>query len=411
MTDANLTPATRETPWPVALVSQKIRDYIDRLGTIWVEGELTQWHNRSGNIYGKLKDLNDDATVSITVWRSVSAKLDETFNQGDHVVALVKANYWVKGGTLTMQVLNLKHMGLGDLLERIERLRKKLHKEGLFDHSRKKPLPFLPQKIGLITGQNSDAEKDVIRNAVLRWPGVQFEVRHSAVQGDRAASELLNALQQLEADPTVDVIIFARGGGDFQHLLPFSDEALIRAVAAATTPVVSAIGHEADRPLLDEAADLRASTPTDAAKRVVPDVSEQLAGIDEARSRLSRRLSDLLSTESDRIAQMLNRPVLSNPARIVDERAEELTRWIARGTELADRSVDDAQRQVKELKSRLTALSPQGTLDRGYSIAQLLNDAVLRDPQQATEGTHIRLTLAGGKLGATSTGTENPQNS
>lgn len=402
MTDRSLVPATRETPWPVALVSQKIRDYIDRLGAVWVEGELTQWQNRNGNIYGKLKDLNEDATVSIAVWRSVSMKLDETFSQGDHVVALVKANYWVKGGTLTMQVLNLKHIGLGDLLERLERLRAQLHKEGLFDLNRKKPLPFLPQKIGLITGKDSDAEKDVIRNAVLRWPGVQFEVCHSAVQGDRAASELLNALNRLEADPEVDVIIFARGGGDFQHLLPFSDETLIRAVAAAKTPIVSAIGHEADRPLLDEVADLRASTPTDAAKRVVPDVGEQLAGIDDARSRLSRRLADLLTTESDRISQLRNRPVLSNPWRIVDDRAEELTRWIARGAELADRAVTDSERHIIELKGRLTALSPQGTLDRGYSIAQLLDGTVLRDPQQAPHNTEIRLTLAAGRLEAIS---------
>lgn len=395
---APVEPATRETPWPVGVMSQKIAEYIDRLGTVWVEGEVTQWQLRGGHIYGKLKDLQQDATVSFTVWRSMAQQLTSEYAAGDRVIALVKPNFWVKGGSLTVQVFELSHVGLGELLERLERLRRQLQAEGLFDASRKRQLPFLPQCIGLVTGKDSDAEKDVIRNATLRWPGVRFRVVYAAVQGDRAAAEVSAGIAELDADPEVDVIIVARGGGDFQNLLPFSDERVVRAAAIALTPLVSAIGHEADRPLLDEVADLRASTPTDAAKRVVPDVGEQLATIDQARSRMSTRLGQLLRHETERITQLRGRPVLSAPERIVDERAEELVRWVARGSELADRAVVDRRAALAETRARLTTLSPRATLERGYAIAQLASGAVLREAAEAPKGTAIRLSLATGSL-------------
>ncbi|WP_449281369.1 exodeoxyribonuclease VII large subunit [Leucobacter sp.] len=398
------TPATREAPWPVGLMSEKIAAWIDRLGQVWIEGEITQWQLRGGHVYGKLKDLGQDATVSFTVWRSVAQRLTSDFAQGDRVIALVKPNFWVKGGSLTVQVFELSHVGLGELLERLERLRRQLQSEGLFDASRKRALPFLPGLIGLVTGRDSDAEKDVIRNATLRWPGVRFKIHYAAVQGDRAAAEVTAGIEALDRDPEVEVIVVARGGGDFQNLLPFSDERVVRAAASATTPLVSAIGHEADRPLLDEVADLRASTPTDAAKRVVPDVGEELAGIDQARARMSGRLGQLLAHETDRVAQLRGRPVLAIPERIVDERAEELVRWIARGTELADRAIEDRARALAETRARLAALSPRATLERGYAIAQLSDGAVLRDPSDAPEGTAIRVALAGGRIAATSNG-------
>ncbi|WP_053382870.1 exodeoxyribonuclease VII large subunit [Leucobacter celer] len=398
------TPATREAPWPVGLMSEKIAAWIDRLGQVWIEGEITQWQLRGGHVYGKLKDLGQDATVSFTVWRSVAQRLTSDFAQGDRVIALVKPNFWVKGGSLTVQVFELSHVGLGELLERLERLRRQLQAEGLFDPSRKRALPFLPGLIGLVTGRDSDAEKDVIRNATLRWPGVRFKIHYAAVQGDRAAAEVAAGIEALDRDPEVEVIVVARGGGDFQNLLPFSDERVVRAAASATTPLVSAIGHEADRPLLDEVADLRASTPTDAAKRVVPDVGEELAGIDQARARMSGRLGQLLAHETDRIAQLRGRPAIAMPERIVDERAEELVRWIARGTELADRAIEDRTRSLAETRARLAALSPRATLERGYAIAQLADGAVLRDPSDAPEGTAIRVALAGGRIAATSNG-------
>lgn len=390
-----------EAPWPVATMSGKLKDYIDRLGTVWVEGEVTQWGLSAGNAYGKLKDLTEDVTLSFRVWSTTLQKLKEEFRQGDRVVALVKSEWWPKGGTLTMQVYDIRHVGIGDLLAKLEALRRKLSDEGLFAADRKQRLPFLPRCIGLVTGKDSDAEKDVLRNAQLRWPAVQFRIRYAAVQGDRAVSEVMGAIKSLDSDPEVDVIIVARGGGDFQNLLPFSDERLIRAVAECRTPVVSAIGHEADRPLLDEVADLRASTPTDAAKRVVPDIADELARVRQARSRMLARVTGQVTSEIDRIGHIRSRPALADPARIVTDRAEELTRFVARGSELVDYTLERASQRVVELRSQLRALSPQATLERGYAIARLASGAVLRATSDAVAGDALRLTLADGELAAT----------
>jgi len=395
-----------DAPWPVGQLSSKLKGYIDRLGTVWVEGEITQWGVSGGNVYGKLKDLTAEATISFTIWSSVRGKLPEGLGQGDRVIALVKANWWVKGGTLTMQVFEMRRVGLGDLLERLEQLRRQLTAEGLFAPERKKPLPFLPQCIGLVTARDSDAEKDVVRNAQLRWPSVSFRVHHSAVQGDRAVGELVAGIRALDADPEVDVIIVARGGGDFQNLLPFSDEAVVRAAADCVTPLVSAIGHENDRPLLDDVADLRASTPTDAAKRVVPDVGEQLATVQQARSRLITRLTSMLTTEIERVAQFRSRPALASATWIIDTRAEELTRLVARGAELTTRRLDSSLDALDERRRHLRALSPQRTLDRGYAIVQDDAGRVVSDAARTSRDDVVRVTLAAGRLTATVTGTE-----
>ena len=397
-TAASARPSSADEPWPVAQLSAKLKEYVDRLGSVWVDGEIAQWGVSGGNVYGKLKDVSADATVSFTIWSSVRAKLPDGLGQGDRVTALVKANWWVKGGTLTMQVFDMRRVGLGDLLERLERLRQALAAEGLFDPARKRPLPFLPQCVGLVTGKDSDAEKDVLRNAQLRWPSVRFRVVHAAVQGDRAVAEVSAGIRELDADPEVDVIIVARGGGDFQNLLPFSDESLVRAAAACVTPLVSAIGHENDRPLLDEVADLRASTPTDAAKRVVPDVSEELARVQQARSRMLSRVTTSIGTEVDRMETIRSRPALADPTWIIDSRADELTRAVARGVELTHRILERAHLDIDERRSQLRALSPQRTLDRGYAIAQTDDGDVLRSAAAAAPGSRVRLTLADGRL-------------
>jgi exodeoxyribonuclease VII large subunit len=393
-------PPTVDAPWPIGILSSKIKGWIDKLGTVWVEGEITQWGVSGGNVYGKLKDLEADATVSFTIWGSVRSKIPDDLKQGDRAVALIKPNFWVKGGTLTMQVFEMRHVGLGDLLERLERLRATLRAEGLFDADRKKTLPFLPHCIGLITGRDSDAEKDVLRNAQLRWPAVEFRIAYAAVQGDKAVGDVTTALRSLDADPEVDVIIVARGGGDFQNLLVFSDENLVRTAAACVTPIVSAIGHEADRPLLDDVADLRASTPTDAAKRVVPDVAEELARVQQARARIGSRVTGLLSQEIDRLEQLRSRPVLAGSAWLIDSRADELSRYVARGAELMALLVDRATSRVGELAGQLRALSPQRTLDRGYAIAQLKSGLALRAAKDAPKGTPLLLTVADGRLTA-----------
>jgi exodeoxyribonuclease VII large subunit len=273
-----------QAPTSVSRLNETIRDFVQRWNAVWVEGEVTSWNVRGGHVFGRLKDAASDAAISFRLWSSTLQRLPEKIAVGDRVVACVKPDYFVKSGDFTFTVSSMRHTGLGDQLERLERLRAQLRAEGLFDASRKRPIPFLPHVVGLITGERSDAEKDVHRNAELRWPQVRFRTIHAAVKGDRCVPETIAALKVLDADPDVDVIVIARGGGDPQTLLGFSDERLLRAVAAAATPVVSAIGHENDHPLLDDVADLRASTPTDAAKKIVPDVAEQRALVQQLRS-------------------------------------------------------------------------------------------------------------------------------
>ncbi|REJ07710.1 exodeoxyribonuclease VII large subunit [Microbacterium bovistercoris] len=396
--------SSADAPTSVARLNATIRDFVAQWGTVWVEGEITSWNQRAGNVFARMKDGRSDAQISLRIWSSVRARIPSDLGVGDHVVAAVKADYFVKAGDFSFQVSAMKHVGLGDQLERLERLRAQLRAEGLFDPSRKKPLPFLPHQIGLITGEKSDAEKDVHRNAELRWPQVRFRTEYAAVQGDRCVPETLAALKRLDADPDVDVIIIARGGGDPQTLLGFSDERLVRAVAAAATPVVSAIGHENDHPLLDDVADLRASTPTDAAKRVVPDVGEQRALIAQLRARATTRLTQRVSHDLAQLAQLRSRPVLRSPDPIIDSRAQEVLLLSARGRDSVARRLDTAGRTTSELRASLRALSPAATLARGYAIAHLENGTILRDAADAPAGTALTITVDRGSVAARSDG-------
>ncbi|MBN9202455.1 MAG: exodeoxyribonuclease VII large subunit [Microbacterium chocolatum] len=396
--------SSAETPTSVARLNETIRDFIASWGSVWVEGEITAWNVRGGAVFGRLKDLSGDAQISFRIWSSTRARLPAALKVGDHVVACVKADYYPKGGDLSFGVSAMRHMGLGDQLERLERLRATLRAEGLFDAARKRPLPFLPHVVGLITGERSDAEKDVHRNAELRWPQVRFRTRHVAVQGDRCVPETMAALAALDADPEVDVIIIARGGGDPQTLLGFSDERLVRAVAAATTPVVSAIGHENDRPLLDDVADLRASTPTDAAKRVVPDVSEQRALVGQLRSRLTSRLTQRIGHDIAQLEQLRSRPVLRDPAGMLAGRAHDVELQVARGRDRVQRGIDVHARRIAELRATLRALSPAATLARGYAIAHRDDGVIIRDAAQAPSGSTIAVTVARGTFRVRSEG-------
>lgn len=393
-----------DAPTSIARLNATIRDFIAQWGTVWVEGEITSWNARAGNVFARLKDTRSDAQISVRVWSSVRPRIPGDLKVGDHVVAAVKADYFVKGGDFSFIVSAMKHVGLGDQLERLERLRAQLRQEGLFDPRRKKPLPFLPHCIGLITGERSDAEKDVHRNAELRWPQVRFRTEYAAVQGDRCVPETLAALARLDADPDVDVIVIARGGGDPQTLLGFSDERLVRAVAAASTPVVSAIGHENDHPLLDEVADLRASTPTDAAKRVVPDVGEQRALIAQLRSRATTRVTQRIAHDIAQLDQLRSRPVLRSPDPIIESRAQEVWLLASRGRETLSRRLDAAQRTTAELRASLRALSPAATLARGYAIAHLDGGVILRNAADAPAGAALTITVDRGSVKARSEG-------
>ncbi|MET3718817.1 exodeoxyribonuclease VII large subunit [Arthrobacter sp. UYEF21] len=406
---------TPDNPWPLQLLSQKLKFHIDRAPAAWVEGQVIEMNRRGGNAYLTLRDVDAEVSLPASVWTKVLDRQNMPLERGSRVVALLKPEFWLKTGRLNMQVRDIRPVGLGDLLARIERLRQALAAEGLFAESRKKPLPLLPHRIGLITGRDSDAKKDVLQNAALRWPAVEFEIREVAVQGNTAVSQIVRALRELDARPDVDVIVIARGGGALEDLLPFNSEELIRAVAAAATPVVSAIGHEADRPLLDDVADLRASTPTDAAKRIVPDVTEELASVRQAREYLRRCIGRLVERETDRLASLHSRPVLASPEGMVTVRSEEIERLLSRSSAAVSTTVVRAADQLVHLQAQVRSLSPQKTLDRGYAVVELANGrparateaaghAVVRNPSEAPAGAALSVRVAQGQFGATSTG-------
>ncbi|MFJ5105917.1 MULTISPECIES: exodeoxyribonuclease VII large subunit [unclassified Glutamicibacter] len=389
---------TADNPWPLRLLSEKLKIHIENSPVVWVEGQLLEANVRNGHAYLTLRDVDADFSFSVTIWASTMRKLDATPQVGSRVVAQVKPSFYAKTGRLSLNATDLRPVGLGELLVRLERLRQALGAEGLFSPEHKRPLPVLPHRIGLITGRDSDAEKDVLRNASLRWPSVQFKVINTAVQGMDAANQVIAALQQLDADPDIDVIVIARGGGALEDLLPFSNEDLVRAVFAAQTPVVSAIGHEADRPILDDVADLRASTPTDAAKRIVPDLQEEFAGLEIARSRLDRSINNLLQREAQLLASVRERPVLANPQVMVTSRAEDLERWKQRSTDLLRHRVMRANDEINHLKNQMRALSPQQTLDRGYSVTQLEDGSIVREAAQAPADSKVLIRVASGQL-------------
>jgi exodeoxyribonuclease VII large subunit len=393
--------SSEQTPWSVANFTNSLKDWITKLGNVWVEGQISQISPKKDVFFGELRDLVADKGFSIHSRRpDVLAALSE-LSAGDRVVALVHPDFWERSGKTSMDVLAIRKVGLGELLERIERLRQQLVKEGLTLPERKMPLPFLPNLIGLITGANSDAEKDVLQNSKLRWPEVRFKVQHCSVQGDRAAPEIIKAIEALDADPEVDVIILARGGGSFQDLLVFSDEKVVRAVANCRTPIVSAIGHENDRPLTDEVADLRASTPTDAAKRVVPDVVDERKKISQALERIGLRVTGFIQNQIELIQSIRSRPILANPYTLVDERFLQISQLRQTLLSQVKNALDKQQLQVTGLRGQVRALSPKLTLDRGYAVVRDLDGHVLTEPQQATAGQKLTITLAGGDLGAT----------
>ncbi len=393
--------SSEQTPWSVANFTNTLKEWITRLGNVWVEGQISQISPKKDVFFGELRDLVADKGFSIHSRRpDVLAAVSE-LSAGDRVVALVHPDFWERSGKTSMDVLAIRKVGLGELLERIERLRQQLIKEGLTLAERKQPLPFLPNLIGLITGANSDAEKDVLQNAKARWPEVRFKVQHTPVQGDKAAPEIIKAIELLDADPEVDVIVLARGGGSFQDLLVFSDEKVVRAVANCKTPIVSAIGHENDRPLTDEVADVRASTPTDAAKLIVPDVIEERKKISQALERISLRVVGFVQNQIELILGIRSRPILANPFTLVDERALQISQLEQSLSSQLSNTLEKQQLLISGLRGQVRALSPKLTLDRGYAVVRDQNGHVLTEPKQAKTGQKLKITLSGGDLGAT----------
>ena len=389
-----------ESPATVRVVTEAIKEYVDRLGPIWVEGEISELNERSGMMaFIRLRDPSVDMSLSVMCHKSVIAAA-QPLPPNARVVLYAKPSWYTKNGSLTLSAREIRQVGVGELLARLEALKTALASEGLFDSDRKVELPLLPKKVGLICGRNTDAEKDVVENAKRRWPSVVFEIREVTVQGAAAVTEVSAALMELEADPDVEVIVITRGGGSFEDLLPFSDEGLVRLAASCTTPIVSAIGHEKDSPLLDLVADFRASTPTDAAKHVVPDIAEEIAMIGELRERARRKLMGLIELELARIANFKDRPVMKDPHVIITSRAEIITAYRQRSHRSFASHVKLATEELVQIKARVRALSPQATLDRGYSVVQLANGDIARDASTLKTGDLLRLRLAKGETNA-----------
>ncbi|NOV96479.1 exodeoxyribonuclease VII large subunit [Isoptericola halotolerans] len=392
-----------ERPWPVRLLSTKIRDYVARMSPVWVEGQVVEhtYRRTSGMQFVTLRDTDVEASLPVHMLTRAFDGLDARPEVGQHVVVQAKPEFWVKTGRMSLRASTIRQVGVGELLARIEQLRRVLAAEGLFDADRKRPLPFLPAVVGLVCGRESKAEHDVVVNARARWPQVRFEIREVAVQGVNAVREVCEAITELDDRPDVDVIVVARGGGSVEDLLPFSNETLVRAAAACRTPLVSAIGHETDTPLVDLVADYRASTPTDAAKRVVPDVGEERHRVVQARQRLRQGVTALLDREQRGLDAVRSRPVLRHPLTMVEAREDEVAQHLRRARHRLDAALLKGSGEIGRLAAQVRTLSPASTLDRGYAVVQRGDGAVVRASDDVAAGDEVHVRLAAGTLDAT----------
>jgi exodeoxyribonuclease VII large subunit len=389
---------TAENPWPLRLLSMKISDYVDKMSVLWVEGQVVQLTRRPGSsiAYLTLRDTDADMSMSVSIRVTALDAMRARVEPGLRVVLQAKPEFWVARGSLTLDARQIRPVGVGELLARIEHLKQVLATEGLFAPERKRPLPFLPRRVGLICGRASAAEKDVVENARKRWPAVQFEIRTVAVQGANAVAEVGAALAELDATTDVDVIVITRGGGSVEDLLPFSNEALVRAVAAARTPVVSAIGHEVDAPLLDLVADRRASTPTDAAKLVVPDAAAEHESVALLRERARRTLGDRIRRGRQDLVAIRSRPVLADRTAYVRAQREGLAHLRGAGLRTVLSRLHREQDRVEHLRRQARMLSPQSTLDRGYALVSTTDGEVVRDPDALHADQVLRVRVAQG---------------
>lgn len=395
-----------ESPAPLRQISQLIEGYVGRLGAVWVEAEIAQLTRRQGVCFLTLRDLTARISIDAKCHVSILDASPSPITEGSRVIVNAKPSFYSPRGTMSLELREIRPQGEGELLAQLERRKQLLAAEGLFDPRLKKPLPLLPRAIGLITGKASAAERDILENARLRWPDVRFVVRHALMQGNQSAADVMKALQELATDSTIDVIVIARGGGSIEDLLPFSDEALIRAVYACKTAVVSAIGHEPDTPLLDLVADLRASTPTDAAKRIVPDVREELAGVASMRERASLAIRAILDRESRGLAAIRSRPVLANPLTVVDAQQGLVHDARVRARRSVGHRLDRATDEISHHLARVRALSPLATLERGYAVAQLPDGSVITSVCQVAADAEFTVRLSDGSVGVRTLTTE-----
>ena len=385
-------------PAPVRQIATLLSSWIDRLGAIWVEGQITQLNRRPGRVFLTLRDPLGDISMNVTCPRQVVDAADPPVVEGASVVVHGRPRYYPNRGTLSLEVDEIRMVGLGELLARLERRRQLLAAEGLFARELKRALPFLPRSVGLVTARDSAAERDVCDNARRRWPGVDITVEHASMQGMHCVREVVEALERLDKAGHVEVVVIARGGGSVEDLLPFSDETLVRAVARARTPVVSAIGHEPDSPLLDLVADVRASTPTDAAKLVVPDVAEELHRVHQLRDRARRCVTGVVRHESAQLAAVRQRPSLADPRTHVLARQVEADDLAARARRVVRHQLDRADDDLRHARARVHTLSPVETLRRGYSVLQAEDGTVVTATSQVAAGHTLSARVVDGRI-------------
>jgi len=392
---------TAESPWPVRHLSPKIGTYIAKMSPVWVEGQVLNVKRWKHLVFLTLRDTEENMSLKATLPAKEVDALGIDLTDGARVVIHAKPDWWTKNGDVQLAGKAVRTVGLGDLLARIEMLKESLASEGLFDADRKSDPPLVPTLVGLVCANQGDAEHDVVENAQRRWPSVRFEIRRVTVQGARCVPETTAAIAELDAHAQVDVIVVARGGGSLEDLLPFSDELLVRAAAACRTPLVSAIGHEKDSPLLDFVADYRASTPTDAGKRIVPDAVAEAAAISRARALMRAAVETKLDREAHGLESFLTRPVLRNPQALITPHLEQLERARQAVGGALMSILSRAESQTRELAASMRALSPQSTLDRGYAVVRDDKGAVIRDASKITSGQALHVRVARGEFNAT----------
>jgi len=397
-----------ESPAPVRQIVGAIAGWVDRLGAVWVEGQVIGLNRPAGSAtdFIRLRDKLADVSIDLTAPRVVVDSLPSPLVNGAQIVVYARPTVYPSRGWLSLQVREIRLVGEGELLARLERRRQLLAAEGLFALELKRPLPFLPRRIGLVTAKASAAEKDVVENARRRWPGVDFAIEYAVMQGPNCAAQVIDALRKLDGDPAVDVIVVARGGGSVEDLLPFSDEALVRAVHGATTPVVSAIGHEPDTPLLDLVADLRASTPTDAARRIVPDVAEEAQRVLQTRERMRRWMRQRVATEQQHLDALRSRPSLADPRSGLSGRLDEVVALRARGRRVLGHVLDRAGDDLGHQLARVRALSPLATLRRGYAVLSDSEGRLFSSVEDVTVGQPVTIRVADGRIAAAVEGVE-----
>ncbi len=365
--------------YTVASFNRGVAEWLSRLPTIWIEGEVTELrrHERWASVFFTLKDPGDGACLPVAMPRSRFDALRLALANGERVQVFGRPELFERRGDFRLRALSIERFGLGAHLAAIERLKGQLAKEGLFEQSRKRRLPHWPQRIGLVTGNDAAAKRDVLTTIAARFPPANVVVAETYVQGPKAAQAIVDALRTICDVPDVEVVVLARGGGSFEDLLPFSDERLVRAVASCPIPIVTAVGHEQDTPLCDLAADVRASTPTAAARLVVPDLQELVASLDRARRSLARCVQRTLERDRQQLQH----------ARTRLDRAPAL-------------ALERKRASLEHAHGRLRTLSPKSTLARGYAIVRTPL-GIVTTTAQVKRGDALDVEVGDGRFGAT----------